>query len=136
MSAQPITLTDGTTTLQLDPDLFWGDEHDWHPVEQSTDRTLTGALIVQVAARQAGRPITLKPADNSSAWMPRATLTQLRAWAAIPGKTLTLTLYGTAYQVLFRHHDAPALSAEPVVFFSDPLADDWHLVTLKFLTAE
>ena len=30
-----ITLADATTTLTLDPDLFWSDEVNWRPVAQN-----------------------------------------------------------------------------------------------------
>ena len=62
-----ITLSDGTTTLALHPDLYWSDEHNWFPVEQTAQRTITGALIVSVATRLAGRPVTLQPEDDRSA---------------------------------------------------------------------
>jgi hypothetical protein len=39
-----ITLSDGTTTLTLNPDLYWADENDWSPVQQSVETTITGAL--------------------------------------------------------------------------------------------
>ncbi len=131
----PITLTDGTTVLELDPDLYWEDEFAWAAVEQSMTRGLTGKPIIQVALRQYGRPITLRPFDDRSAWMTRGAMAQLRTWADIPGQVLTLTLRGTAYTVMFRHHDQ-AHAAEPVVFFSDPASGDWLLVTLRFMTVQ
>lgn len=127
-----ITLSDGTTTLTLHPDLYWPDENNWHPVEQVVLRTVTGALIVSAATRQKGRPITLQPENDGSGWMNRATCEQLRSWALVPGQQLTLTLRGTTYSVIFRHHDAPAIEARPVVHWSDVQSDDWYLVTLKF----
>ena len=39
-----ITLSDGATTLALHPDLYWSDEHNWFPVEQTAQRTITGAV--------------------------------------------------------------------------------------------
>lgn len=129
-----ITLSAGGTTLTLDPDLYWEDEYSWSPVEQSVDRTVTGALIVQAAARLSGRPITLRPFDDRSAWMPRTDVAQLRAWANVPGQVLTLNFDGTAYRVLFRHHEGSAMTADPVVFYSDPDSADWLLVTLRFMT--
>ena len=33
-----ITLSDGTTTVTLHPDLYWEDENSWHPVEQTVER--------------------------------------------------------------------------------------------------
>lgn len=128
-----ITLSDGTTTVSLPADLYWGDEHAWHPVLQSVERSLTGALIIDAATLQAGRPITLAPADETSAWMPLTTLEQLRTWADVPLKQLTLTIRGVAHTVIWRHDDPPALSAEPLVQFNDTLPSDWYLATLKFM---
>ena len=127
-----VTLSDGTTTLTLDPDLDWSDEYAWSPVVQNSSYSLTGALIVQVSTRQAGRPITLAGADDRG-WMDGTVIAQLQAWAAVAGKTLTLTLRGVAYSVMLRHQDAPAVEATPVVGYSDPNSNDWYVATLKFM---
>jgi len=128
-----ISLTSAGVTLTLHPDLYWSDEHNWHPVEQTAQRTITGAQIISTAARIGGRPLTLEPFDESSAWLPRATVETLRQWAATPGKEMTLTLRGVAYAVLFRHQDAPALDAKPIIHFNDADAADWYSATLKFM---
>jgi len=128
-----ITLTVGATTLELPEDLYWSDEFNWQPVEQSADRTITGALVVSVAARVGGRPITLQFEDKDSAWASRATVEQLGTWAAIPGQQMTLSLRGTSRTVMWRHQDAPALAAEPIVHYSDTDAADPYLITMKFL---
>lgn len=127
-----ITLSDGTTTLELHPDLRWSDEDNWHPVAQSVVRTLTGNLDIQVAAMQAGRPVTLEPEDDSSAWMPSSSVAQLRNWAAVPGQQLLLTLRGVSRTVLFRHQDG-GLEALPVVHYRDRVAEDWFLVTIRLM---
>lgn len=128
-----ITLADNASSLTLNPDLAWVDQYDWHPVEQNVERTLSGALIVSAATRTNGRPITLQAADENSGWMTKATLDALRNWAAVPGKTLTLTLTGTARTVVFRHDEGAAIQATPVVFYSDLASDDWFRVVLRFL---
>ncbi len=128
-----ITLQHSTTTLTLHPDLYWSDEHQWHPVEQTTQRTLSGALIVSVAERQSGRPITLEPENEQSAWLDRETLDTLRSWAAVPGRTMTLTLRGVAHDVIFRHQDGAAVEARPIVHYSDVEATDFYSVTLRFM---
>ena len=128
-----ITLSDGTGSITLHPDLFWADENDWHPVEQSVERSITGALIVQVAARLAGRPITLQPEDENSAWMQRSVVDSLRNWAAVPGKQMTLTLRGTTRTVMFRHHEGEAVVALPVVHFNDVQSADWYRCTIRFM---
>ena len=129
-----ITLTDGVTTLDLHPDLRWSDEDNWHPVAQTVERTLTGALDIQVAALQAGRPITLEPEDDGSAWVPASAVAQLRNWAAVPGKTMTLTLRGEAREVIFRHQDG-GFEARPVLQYRDghELSADFYLCTIRLM---
>ncbi len=122
-----------TVTLTLHPDLYWSDENSWVPVEQSVERTITGALIVSAAERIGGRNITLQPDDDSSAWMPQSTVEQLRNWAAVPGKELTLTLRGTDRTVIFRHHDGDALVATPVVHYNDVDSGDFYRCTLRLM---
>lgn len=128
-----ITLTDGTTTVTLPDDFYWSDEHDWHPVEQNVERTITGALIVEAAARVGGRPITLQPEDESNAWIALADLAQLETWAATPGKELTLNIRGSTKTVMYRHHDNGGLTAKPVVHFSVPDSDDFYLTTIRLM---
>ena len=128
-----ITLSDGTTTLQLHPDLMWSDEFNWQPVEQAAEFSVTGALIVQEAAKQAGRPITLEPEDDNSAWMLRDTIEQLRNWAAEAGKTLELTLRGVPRSVIFRRTDGPGVEARPVAHYSEMEAADFYLATFRFM---
>lgn len=126
------TLTDGTTTTTISDDLMWADEFAWAPVEQAVQRTITGALIVQAAARVAGRPITLAAEDEASGWISRAALDQFKVWAAIPGQLLTLNYRGVNHTVLFRHQDT-AIDAAPVAFYSDVQTDDPYRVTLRFM---
>ena len=129
-----LTLSDGSTTLTLNPDLYWSDENNWHAVEQAVERTITGALVVQAAARIAGRPITLEPQDDEAAWMTLAVVTTLRNWAAVPGKTLALTLRGVAREVIFRHQDG-GFEARPVLQYRDghELPADFYLCTVRLM---
>lgn len=128
-----ITLKYLTTTLTLPGDLFWSDENDWNSVEQTVQRSTTGALIISSAARIAGRPVTLKPDDDSGAWMPQGLLAQLRNFAEVAGAVMQLTVRGTSRDVVFRHHDGPAVEAVPVVHYSDVIDADWYRVTLRFM---
>lgn len=128
-----ISLSVGLTTVQLNPDLFWEDENNWHPVEQTSERTITGALVVQVAERVAGRPITLRPEDDSSGATEHTDLEQLRNWAAVPGQEMTLTIRGESRTVIFRHHDGAAIEARPWVHRRDVQSGDWYLATFRFM---
>ena len=127
-----ITLSDGTTAVDLHPDLLWSDEDAWNPVQQAVSRTITGALDVQVGALIGGRPITLQPEDESSAWMPGSVVSQIRNWAAVPGRVLTLTLRGVSRSVMFRHQDG-GLEAKPVVHYRDRDDSDFYLCTIRFM---
>lgn len=129
-----LTLSDGATTLELDPDLYWEDEFRWSSTVQSVELSVTGALIVDVGTKLAGRPITLRNEDESSGWMTRETIAQLQAWADIPGLVMQLTLRGVAYQVIGRHHDGGMLEARPETHYADPEPADWVLATLRFMT--
>lgn len=122
--------------LVLPDDLLWSDEHNWSPTVASTSYLVTGALLIQSATRQAGRPITLVGAPDM-AWVTRATVEQLRAWAAAPVGSATgrfeLTFAdGRTFTVVFRHADSP-IEAEPVLGI--PAQDDsaFYRLTLRFL---
>ena len=125
------TLSDGTTTVDLSDDIKWADEFEWSPMTSQSDYTLTGALVVEQAAKQAGRPITLQSLDDA-AWIPRGTIEQITAWRDM-GKQLALTYRGVTRQVLLVADDA--ITATPVFYFSDPIPGDWYHVTLKFTEA-
>ena len=126
------TLSDGTSTVTFTDDLQWADEFAWAPVAQSAERTITGALSVQVAAMTAGRPITLAADGEDAGWLTRAQLDAMRGWADIAGKVLTLTYRGVARSVMWRHQDT-AIDASPVVPFADVQAGDFYRATLRFM---
>jgi hypothetical protein len=130
-----VTLSDGTDTVTLHPDTNWSDELNWHPVEQTATRTVTGALVISAAARIAGRPITLESSEDA-AWEHRSTVVgHLRNWAAVPGKVLVLKLRGVFRDVIFRHHDGVAFEANPVALFRDDdiSDDDFYRYVLRLM---
>jgi hypothetical protein len=79
--------------LVLPDDLLWADEHAWTPAVAAVSYLLTGALLVESAARQAGRPITLVGAADM-AWVTRATVDTLCDWAAEPNRQFEPCLSG------------------------------------------
>ncbi len=131
-----ITLTKDGATLPLPDDLIWTDELTWSAVAQSTERSITGALLVDAMARNGGRPITLA-GEGNSAWILRSDLLTLKSWAALPGQQFTLTVRGEVFTVLFDHgtdEETRALAMSAVVDYSDPEATDYYCsLTLRFI---
>lgn len=97
-----ITLNYSGTTAHLSDRLQWADEFDWSPVDQVTAYSTKGALMVDVALKLAGQPITLEGVETN-AWISRALCSTLHAWAALPGIKLTLVLRGSTHEVIFDH---------------------------------
>lgn len=122
--------------LPLPDDLLWADEHAWSPAVTAVSYLLTGALLVQSATRQAGRPITLVgPSDM--AWVTRATVATLHNWAAAPlaaaSGRFELTLRDArVFTVAFRHADT-AIDAEPVLGFPAQSDTDFYRITLRLM---
>lgn len=126
------TLSDGTTTVTLEDDLDWMDEFSWSPIVQTVDLSVTGASLVQVGVRQAGRPITLQ-GDERRAWVKFPIVQQLDAWSHIAGKVLTLVIRGVSRQVMFRHHDTPSFDAREIWGEVPTLASQNFAVTIKLM---
>ena len=125
------TLSQGATTVTLPADLLWSDEFSWMPVKQSTERSITGSLVIDSQAAVGGRQISLSGSE-SAAWMPRTTVEVLYGWVAQAGLQMTLTLRGVARTVIF-DHERGALDVRPVVEYADPQGDDWYSVSLRFI---
>ena len=116
--------------ITLPADLLWEDEFDWSPIAASTEYAVTGALIVDTAARLAGRPITLV-ADDDRAWITRTTLQAIYAKTATPGTQMTLVIGAATYTVIWRTGSEP-ISARPIFPFANPAADLAYVVSLRF----
>lgn len=119
--------------LQLPRGMVWTDEHDWVEAEQSTEYSITGALLVDAQAKDGGRPITLQ-AEDDAGWIRRDVLAQLRALANVPGATYTLTLAdGRTFAVLF----APGqpITAHPIGRPELPGTSHPYVATVRLLQA-
>lgn len=118
-------------TVTLPADMIWVDEFNWSPVQRATEYSIAGALIIDVAEKLSGRPITLRGADDAG-WMHRTALQSLYALASDPdvaSRTLTLA-DGRVYTVAF---DDDPIEAEPVIDYSITGNDDWYVVSLKLI---
>lgn len=117
--------------LQLPRGMVWQDENDWIAVAKETEYSITGALLVDVGVMQAGRPITLS-AENDAGWIARSVLQQLRALAADPLATYTLTLAdGRTYTVAFAG-DQP-IKAVPIARPELPADTHPYVATVRLI---
>ena len=119
--------------ISLPVDLLWSDEWAASTVAQTVRRTLDGGLVVFYGELRAGLPITLESQPDAG-WLTRTQVEAIALRAASPGGLYTLTLRGQTWQVMFRHHDAPAFEARPLVSVANPQAGDFYLATLKLMT--
>mgnify|MGYP006392301455 CR=1 FL=1 len=120
------TLTYAATTITLPDDLLWEDEFTWQSVEQRSQYSITGALLVESSVKQAGRSITLR-GGMDFAWIDRATLLALQAAAAQP------VVRSEAPRNVVFDLERGAIEASPVIDYSDPSADDSYVVTLRYI---
>ncbi len=119
--------------LTLPDDLVWTNEFGPLPVAVSQARTLTGRLVVTETGLTAGRPIDL---GDESAWITRAALLTLQAWASSPGWSGRLTLHdGRAFDVRFRTQEENALEVVALRALADPGdSDRYQLIGLRLET--
>lgn len=111
--------------------MLWADEFDWVPVDRATTYSVTGALIVDVAARLAGRPITLA-GEVDAGWLQLGVLRQLHALASLPDATHALELAdGRTFTVMFAP-DAP-IEAKPIGRPELPSAANPYYATLRLI---
>ena len=129
--------------IALPYDIQWVDEYTAWKVGQIIRPTLTGALVVQESALQAGRPITLRGFDDGGmryvAPITLATLDALRALEeSAGGANLSLVLPAAGdttrtFPVRFRRTDAPAIEAVPIKYQVPAEAGDWFLATIRLI---
>ncbi len=120
-------------SLVLPAGLVWSDEFAHASVAQSVRRTLDGGLVVFYGGLKHGMPITLE-SEPDAGWMRRDLVEALQVRASSPGGLYTLQLRDRVFQVMFRHHDAPAFDAKPLVSLATPAPGDYYLATLKLMT--
>jgi hypothetical protein len=128
-----LTHTPSATTVTLPDALSWADEYSWSPVLQTKTYTTTGALLIEEATRQTGRPISLEGTQDRT-WCTRALVDTLRGWAATANITLQLTLRGVLRTVTF-DHERGALQGLPVLFYADSAIEsaDLYVPTIRLI---
>ena len=118
--------------IALPRGMVWVDEFAWADAQPSVERGITGAQIIDVAPKLAGRPITLQGAQDQG-WIRRATLLAVRALADVPGGQYPLQLAsGETFTVMFAPDDA--IEAQPISRPELPENTHPYVATLRQMT--
>lgn len=119
-------------TIQIPRGMIWVDEFTWSGVVKSTERSITGALIIDAAPLVAGRLITLQ-GEESQGWIRRTALLALQELANVPGESYELQMAdGRVFTVQFAA-DEP-LSAKPIARPELPAETHPYVATLRLIT--
>ena len=120
-------------TIQLEDGFFWSDEN-WSAIQQNQEYSIIGALIVQEGRKQAGRPITLQPANKTKGWIKLRDLNQLREWQNLQ-EQFTLQFQWPhdqrQFNVIFNHKDG-ALESSTIKGTPATSLDTYFNVTMRF----
>ncbi|MBF0422627.1 MAG: hypothetical protein HQL73_06515 [Magnetococcales bacterium] len=116
-------------SLILPESLQWADRYDWAPVVMETERSLTGTPVIWSQALSGGRPVTLV-AEKSVTWLEQSMVESIQAMASQAGAVFTLTWNNDTFSVMFRHHEPPVISFQPVRINSGRFTGSIKLMTL------
>lgn len=125
--------------ITLPEDLQWIDEFadGSDLVGQEVRTTITGALVIQASAQQAGRKLTLQGRLEGSEGftaVSRGLIDDLRVLAAIPAAVYAITLAdGRTFDVVFRRDGGPAIEAAPLKHIAPAQADDLYFPTIRLM---
>ncbi|MEZ2740309.1 hypothetical protein [Comamonas jiangduensis] len=118
--------------IALPSGMLWVDEFAWAAAQRSVERSITGAQIIDVVPKVAGRPITLQGAQDQG-WIRRATLLAVRALADVPGGQYPLMLAtGEQFTVMFAPEEA--IDAQPISRPELPAHTTPYVATLRLIT--
>ena len=124
-----ITLDAVTLAVTLPQGLIWADELSWTPVALETTYSLAGALILERAEQQAGRPITLV-GSREFTWISRADLLTLRTLVEVD-EDMTLTLHDSRTFTVRPAANPLQVTLVPLVKDSgpaNPSASTWYVL--------
>lgn len=125
-------ITDGVTTIDFPTGTRWVDEF-WTPVVQGAERSIDGALILDIQTSTGGQPLTFQSSGDDSGWLRKADVDVLTLWGRDPSKVLTVVWDANTWTVMFRHYDAPAFEPAPVTDYDDPESTDPYTFSLRLV---
>lgn len=119
--------------ITLNPNMVWAERFGYAPVAQEVLTTLGGTPIVYSHALKAGVPITLLALEDQG-WLTKAMVDAVQSSANTPGAQYALIIGAESFQVVFRHHEPPAVEMIPLLTRAVPLAGDYFVGQIKLMT--
>jgi len=120
----------GTT---LNPNMVWTDRMNYSPVVQDVQVTLGGTPIVYAQSKEGGQPITLT-AYADQGWLTKSMVDAVQTYAQQAGLVLALVIGSESFDVMFRHHEPPAVNFQPLIPRAVPLPEDYFVGEIKLMT--
>ena len=120
-------------TVSLEDGFLWSDEFEWKPKEQTVERAISGAAIIQEGTKVGARPITLTP-DSNRGWAKLSDVRKLQEWSALSEKFRLQFEWphdNRQFDVIFNHQDT-ALEAVSVWGSPATSSDEMMRLTLRF----
>lgn len=124
-----ITLSD----VVLNGGLIWRDRWGSQLVEQRVIRTLGGLPVFYHASLHRAVSVTLESAPDQG-WQTRETVEKLYDLASVAGAQYLLDFGPVQFSVMFRHNDAPAFDATPMIPRTLAEPGDYFSISLKLIT--
>ena len=119
--------------IVLPPYLEWEDEFSWSPVDQQTEYSITGALMLDISTKLAGRPITLVGTEHLG-WITRELLLDLQALADTPD-VRELNYHGRIFATRFRYDSGDPVTAKKIIPRIPPRdTDPYRNLNIKLIT--
>ena len=119
--------------ITLDPNMVWAERYAYSPVIQEVQTTLDGSPVIYIRTRSAGMPITLVALDDQG-WLTKAMADAVQISANTPGAQYELVIGAEHFNVVFRHHEAPAVTLRPLITRAVPLPEDYFVGEIKLMT--
>jgi hypothetical protein len=119
--------------VELNKSLLWLERAYSEGVGQEVRRTLGGKVVLFAQALSKGVNITLEARERQG-WLTKAQADAVKALAATPGASYVLDVNGETHNVVFRHHEPPAVELEQLIPDLNPGADDYYVGQIKLMT--
>jgi len=119
--------------LPIPRGMVWSDEFGWSRVQKSLEYSLTGAALIDVGVRLAGRPITLQ-GEVEAGWIKRGALVALQALADSDpdGEHLLVLADGRTFNVQFAPVELP-IEGKPLARPELPVEDYPYIATVRLI---